>query len=164
MNKRNKSGLAYFTICGFFFISIILFSCKDNALFEGNAKIENHAWNIKQVIKFDVLVTDTLSRNDMFINVRHTGDYKFSNLFIFINLTGPDSYQTRRDTFECTLADEKSKWLGKGAGDIVDHRIPFKLNFRLPKPGIYKFEIEQAMREENLPGILDIGMRIEKAQ
>ena len=68
------------------------------------------------------------------------------------------------DTLECILADEKGKWLGTGIGDIYDNQIPFKKNVLFPKKGKYKFEIEQGMRTDIVPLIMDIGLRIEKTK
>jgi gliding motility-associated lipoprotein GldH len=68
------------------------------------------------------------------------------------------------DTLECILADEKGKWLGKGLGDIYDNQIPFKRNVRFPQAGTYVFEIQQGMRSDNIPLIMDVGLRIEKAE
>ena len=62
------------------------------------------------------------------------------------------------------MADEKGKWLGTGVGDLYDNQIPFKRNVRFPLAGIYHFEIEQGMRLETTPLILDVGLRIEKAE
>ncbi len=49
-----------------------------------------------------------------------------------------------------------------GLGDKYDNRILFRRNIRFPRTGIYVFEYEQAMRDEPLIGIDDIGLRIEK--
>ena len=59
------------------------------------------------------------------------------------------------------------KWLGDGLGDIWDIQCQFKA-IRFNKDGLYRFEIEQAMRYgelakiDNLPGVMEIGLRIEK--
>jgi gliding motility-associated lipoprotein GldH len=68
------------------------------------------------------------------------------------------------DTLDCILADEKGKWLGSGIGDIYDNQIPFKRNVRFPLPGTYSFEIQQGTRKDDIPLIMDVGLRIEKAE
>ena len=62
------------------------------------------------------------------------------------------------------LADEKGRWMGDGMGDLWDNRILFKKDFVFPHSGHYRFELEQAMRMDPLPGILDAGIRIEQAK
>jgi gliding motility-associated lipoprotein GldH len=39
----------------------------------------------------------------------------------------------------------------------------FKKNVRFPLAGKYHMDVEQAMRMEQLPGILNAGIRIERA-
>ena len=83
--------------------------------------------------------------------------------YLFPQLDDPLGGAYARDTIECILADNSGKWLGEGSGDIWDNQILFKKGVRFRKTGTYRFTLEQAMRVENLPLIMDVGMRIEKA-
>jgi gliding motility-associated lipoprotein GldH len=98
----------------------------------------------------------------MYLNVRNAGYYRFSNLFLFVNTILPQG-QTLRDTVEITLSAPDGKWLGNGLGDIYDNRYLFRENFKFPQAGSYRFELIQAMRVNPLQGIMDAGIRIEKA-
>ena len=142
-------------------LTIAFYSCNQNRVYEKNIEITDGIWNVKNKVVFDVPVTDTLSINNIYINIRHTSLYLYRNLFLFINTTAP-SGASIRDTFEITLADEKGKWLGSGLGDIWDNQILYKRNVQFPFSGTYRFELEQAMRRENLPFIMDVGLRIER--
>lgn len=147
-----------------FFASCLLMffaSCDSKRIFEKNIEITGNKWDVAQKIKFEVNITDTVSGNNVLINIRHVGFYPYSNLFIFINTTFPNG-KTTRDTVECLLADERGKWFGSGLGDLWDARILFKRNVRFSQSGNYTFEFEQAMRVEQLPGVMDVGLRIEK--
>jgi len=64
---------------------------------------------------------------------------------------------------ECILADANGKWLGNGLGDIWDNKILFKQNVKFPKRGLYQFTLNQAMRLDSLPMIMDAGLSIEKS-
>ena len=113
------------------------------------------------MIRFEVPVNDTFFRYNFFVNIRNSTDYGFANLFIFLNTIYPD-HKMSRDTLECMLADREGKWYGRGMGDIKTCRIMIKKGLRFPQKGLYAFEFEQGMRVENLKGIHDIGLRIEK--
>jgi gliding motility-associated lipoprotein GldH len=136
-------------------------SCDSKRIFEENTEISNSVWDASEKVKFEVTITDTISGNNVLINIRHAGFYPYSNLFLFVNTTFPNG-KTTRDTVECMLADDKGKWFGKGLGDLWDARILFKRNVRFSQSGTYIFEYEQAMRVEQLPGVMDVGLRIEK--
>ncbi len=147
----------------FWGLSLLVFfsSCDSKMIYDKNAGIPDNTWDVANKIKFELTISDTISGNNVFINLRHAGFYPYSNLFLFINTTFPDG-KTTRDTAECILADDKGKWFGEGLGDMWDARILFKRNVRFSQSGTYIFEYEQAMRVEKLPGVMDIGLRIEK--
>ena len=65
---------------------------------------------------------------------------------------------------EVVLANDKGEWLGSGAGDIYDFKVPIKKNVRFSLPGKYQFVFEQAMRVNPLPMIMDFGFEIEKSK
>ncbi|MFL5754458.1 MAG: gliding motility lipoprotein GldH [Bacteroidia bacterium] len=149
---------------------LLLLSCNKSTVYSKYESIDvDKGWAKGQQIKFEVDIKDTVSRNNVFINVRNADSYPFRNLFLFLHTTYPDG-NVKTDTLECLLSDEKGQWLGKGAGDLWDNTIPFKRNVRFPMAGKYVFSFEQAMRSgdktaiDPLPLILDIGLTIEKAE
>lgn len=145
-----------------FLLSILFFSsCDESRIFEQNQVIPEAGWEQNNILKFDVDIKDPSTPANFYINVRNADGYPYSNLFLFIKTTFPNN-KVSNDTLECVLADEKGKWLGSGMGDIYDNQIPFKRNVKFPLPGTYHFEIQQAMRTDNIPLIMDVGLRIEK--
>ena len=142
---------------------VFLSSCDRNVVFEKNIKLPENKWEMNNIIGLDAEIRDTVSLYNIYINVRNAGGYQFSNLYMFLNTRTPKGEQAR-DTVELTLADERGKWLGNGSGDIWDNRILLKQKFRFPGSGVYHFEIQQAMRVNPLPYIMDAGLRIEKAE
>ncbi|MEO6883618.1 MAG: gliding motility lipoprotein GldH [Bacteroidia bacterium] len=149
-----------------FFLGLILItfsSCDKNRVFEQNQKIPDDTWDAKNVLKFQVNITDTVTPTNFYVNIRNTDNYPYRNIFLFITTRFPDGGKAT-DTLECTLADQNGKWLGSGLGDIWDNQILFKKNVRFPHTGNYIFEYQQAMRAEQLPEIMDVGLRIEKTR
>jgi gliding motility-associated lipoprotein GldH len=144
-----------------FLIISSFYACDKNSVYNENKTIEKGIWNNKNKIKFEINIKDTVSFNNVYINIRNAGAYSFSNLFLFVNTIFPDK-KFARDTVECILADANGKWLGNGLGDIWDNQILFKKGVRFPMSGTYIIELEQAMRVENLPFIMDVGIKIEK--
>ncbi|MFH0865510.1 MAG: gliding motility lipoprotein GldH [Bacteroidota bacterium] len=148
----------------YFLLSVpvyMLMSCDPSRVYDKFKDIENAKWNKNEHVKFDVQIDDTVSYNNVFINIRNSGDYRYSNIYLFISTVYPDR-KISTDTVECILANEEGKWLGKGLGDIKDNQILFKKNVRFHQTGIYTFGFEQAMRTDDLKGIKSVGIRIEK--
>lgn len=146
-----------------FALSLSIISCDKNRVFEENKAIEGNGWNVNDKISFVIDIEDTLAPHNVYINVRHKSDYPWANVYLFLNTTFPNG-TFGRDTLDCILANDKGKWLGEGIGDIKSHQLMFMKGIRFKKAGKYKFEFQHAMRTDNLPGIIDFGMRIEKAK
>ena len=144
-----------------FFLSIVFSSCDPKRIYDKFKDIKDGIWDRTEPIKFEVAINDTLSYNNVFVDIRNSGNYKFSNLYLFLSTIYPNQ-KISRDTVDCLLADNKGKWLGKGLGDLNDCRYLLKKGLRFHQKGIYTFEFEQAMRVEKLEGIKSMGIRIEK--
>jgi gliding motility-associated lipoprotein GldH len=141
--------------------------CSERPVFQADVPLTDGQWdrNVKPTFAFDM--ADTVNKHDVFIDVRHTGDYPFSDLFLFVDLTGPGG-RAARDTVECLLAEPSGKWYGKGLGFIFADRyqakVLYKLGNRFPASGRYSITLEQAMRMDTLIGVLDIGVSIERSK
>ena len=137
-------------------------------VYSSDIAIPDGIWDRGFKPEFSFEITDTVSHHDLFIDVRHTGEYPYSSLHVFLDLEGPGERKLR-DTVECILADPTGKWYGKGAGFIFAHReydthVLYKLRNRFPAIGRYTIKLEQAMRTEQIPGVIDIGISVERSQ
>ena len=135
-----------------FLLFFSFFSCNNNVLFKADKEIKNTSWHTDSLAVFEFDVIDTISTYLAEINIRHTIDYSFQNLFLFIHTKMPNEQNTT-DTIECVLADKKGKWNGKGMGDILDFTKTYKNLISFKASGRCKIEIEQAMRYGELPTI-----------
>jgi gliding motility-associated lipoprotein GldH len=144
-----------------FFLVLLFTGCDPSRVFDDNKTLSSEGWDRADKANFTVNITDTISAHNVYINVRNADGYPYSNLYLFIHTQFPDGRKFT-DTLECVLADQNGKWLGNGLGDIYDNQILFKRNVRFSKSGNYTFALEQAMRLQKLPLIMDVGMRIEK--
>ncbi len=136
-------------------------SCDSNRIFDDSVAVKEKGWDINDIKVLTVTISDINSLNNLYINLRNTTDYRYSNILFFLETEYPNQ-KVSKDTIECILAAPDGKWLGKGMGKIKDNRILFKKGVRFPLKGVYKFRFQQAMRQKNLTGIKDIGLRIEK--
>lgn len=140
----------------------ILFSaCDNNSVVDEYKSIPETGWNKDSLLVFEVPVADTLQYHNLYINVRNDLKYKYSNLWLFVEIAEPGG-AAHTDTFEITLADPAGKWLGTGFGGLKTKETVFKRNIYFPVSGIYKVNIQHGMRNATIQGISDIGLRVEK--
>jgi len=143
--------------------TIFTFSCSTGVVYDENRKVGENGWYKNDAARFDVEIDDSLATYDYYINIRHTVDYRYSNLYVFMNTTYPNG-NIGRDTVEFVLADKSGKWYGKGWGDVKDISVPIVKEMKFPLKGAYTFQIQQAMRIDTLKEINDIGIRIEHSK
>lgn len=148
------------------FLLLALAACTGHVFYQGSSTIPNGVWDRSFVPSFTFDVQDTVSEHDVYIDLRHTGEYPFSSLHLFVRLTTPNGRMVV-DTVECPLADPTGRWYGKGLGfifaDRFQARVLYRMGNRFPRKGIYTVSLEQAMRTESLQGVLDAGISIERS-
>jgi gliding motility-associated lipoprotein GldH len=138
--------------------------CTDErAVIDQNTEVTNRTWSYVNKVSYDVKIDDERIPYNLYLNLRVTANYKYSNLFVLISQA-----QVRQKPaavrYEFKLANPDGEWLGKGSGNLFSYQTPFKTNYKFPAKGIYHFEIEQNMRDNPLREVSDVGLRVEKAQ
>jgi gliding motility-associated lipoprotein GldH len=148
----------------FFVIAVLLTSgCTDkNAVIDQNSEVPGHNWTYANKFRFDVKIEDSKIPYNLFLNLRVTSDYKYSNIFVLISETGPGK-RTQVNRFEVKLANADGEWLGKGSGNLYAYQVPFLTGYKFPAKGAYTFYFEQNMRDNPLREVSDVGLRVEKA-
>ncbi len=136
-------------------------SCDRNLIFEKYEPIAENGWHKDSLVVFNIPVTDTLQNHNFYINVRNDIEYKYSNLWLFIEIKQSGEVGIT-DTLEILLADPSGKWLGDGFGGIKTRQVKYKGGVYFPVSGEYQINIQHGMRDELLEGITDIGFRVEK--
>lgn len=136
-------------------------SCSDSRIFDDVQGMESDEWKSFDIIKFNVSVSDTATAYDILVHIRNTNKYEYSNLWMFVETSSPNG-AVIRDTVEFFLADKSGEWLGDGISSVNSLLVPYKSNIRFPYRGVYTFKFQQAMRNDILHGIKDIGLRIQE--
>ena len=149
------------------FLGFLSLSCEQNILYEEYVSLP-HGWNKNKSVLFRYQTTDTLSKHHLYIMLRNNEQYPYSNIFLITKMETPDN-KVVTDTLEYEMASPDGRWLGDG-NSIKESKLWYKENVSFPSKGIYTFSIEQADRSigqnegvENLQGILEVGLQIEKA-
>ena len=166
MGKTIKSN----NYASLFMLIFILVSCDTNGVFDAYHSMDNDSWSKNDTIVFPFNPTDTITKHNLFINIRNNNKYPFSNLFLVTQLNFPDG-QKIIDTLEYDMTDPSGKFLGEGFSTIKENKLYYKENIRFPMNGNYTLAIFQAMRKsdevtgiKNLEGVTDVGFRIEKTE
>jgi gliding motility-associated lipoprotein GldH len=140
--------------------ALVMSACDGNMIYEENQSVENQVWSSDDIKSFSFDVTDTISPVSIAINLRTTVDYPYSNIYMFMYSEFPDG-TSHKDTLEFILAASDGKWHGENSGTIVAFQGYIAAGGRFAKPGTYTYKLQHAMREKELPEIVDVGIRVE---
>ena len=149
-------------------VSLITLSCNDPAVFDIYKPISKTQWHKDSIISFTFNPVDTVSPNNVYINLRNNNDYQYSNLFLIVGIDFPNNFSVV-DTLEYEMANAEGKFLGSGFTDLKENKLEYKNNVVFPSSGTYIISVQHAMRKSGdiegislLQGITDVGLRIEK--
>jgi gliding motility-associated lipoprotein GldH len=141
-------------------IVVFLFGCSDsNRWLSMSTAVENSKWAKEGALKMTFEVSDTIRLFDFIVDIRHDDRYKYSNLYLFVDMSFPNG-KVSSDTLELNLSDASGEWLGTGAGSLYEVGFKFKDRKKFPLSGVYNVSIRHGMREEEIEGITDVGLRI----
>ena len=129
--------------------ALVLFASK-KTVFHDYKVFENESWNADSIVTFDYLVSDTISKNKIIIKLKHTTDYSFQNLFLFVK-------GEKKDTIELLLANKEGEWVGEGVGNLREVEFLYAESKKFSKKGSFVFELEQAMRYGPLEQIQELN-------
>lgn len=163
---RNRAILSIIWTC------LVLVSCDSSQVFDEYRSISDE-WNKDEIIEFDVTPPDSINPYNLFVNIRNTNDYKYNNLFLIVKMNYPNG-KVLADTLEYRMTTPEGEFLGTGFTDVKENKLWYKGHqdpFIFNEAGVYKVKIQHAMRAngdvdgiENLEGIIDVGLRIERPQ
>ncbi len=139
---------------------VLMAGCKINEIFDKTFTFSSDGWKYDKVVEFKFPVPDTSKPYDLYLQIRNTGTYSYSNIWLFVKTFAPNG-SVLNDTLEIVLADKTGNWLGKGIGNMNEMQVPYKQNAYFINRGIYSISIQHAMRDTTLEGIMDLGFRLQ---
>lgn len=163
MLPRNKARLCIVASL------LLLLGCNEEVLYSDTTSYEG-GWPLNQPAAFELPELDPEKKYDLYLDIRNTNDYPFSNLFLIVSLEFPEG-KVITDTLEYRMAKPDGSWLGKGIGSVKDNKLWYKEDVEFAEAGSYRLSVSHAVRNNNqaqgvsqLAGISDVGYSIEEAK
>lgn len=152
-----------FALC---LMGVVLGACNDNRVYEQVVDFDNQEWIVSDKPSFEFEIHDIDSRYNIFSDLRNAVSYPYARFYFTYYLQDSSGVEVHRKLVGEYLFDAKTgKPSGKsGIGDLYDHRFLLLQNYQFPAKGKYRIVFEQFMRMDTLPGIVAIGVRVEKAE
>ncbi len=145
--------------------AILLFGCDSRRVFEDNFEFRDRTWKITEPVQFEFQIADASNKYTLLMNIRNSLDYPYARIFVNYDLLRQDSSLNKRMVAEYLFDQKTGKPFGtSGIGDIYDHQFSILKNYSFKKAGVYKIRLNQFMRMDTIPGILAVGIRVEKVE
>lgn len=140
----------------FGFLSSILFFVGCSSDKNYNAIVPEDGWTYDHVLEF-VIPLESDRPYSLDLEVRHTDDYDYQNLYMIVDLSTKADYRFT-DTLSIPLTDSDGFWLG--ACGRSECTCPYSLieSLSFKEPSIIKANIRQYSRDENLTGIKGVKL------
>ena len=171
-SEKNARNHAINILTGFkYCLSLLLIfamiaGCADpSRVYEQNIDLPGNLWLADSVAEFQFEIKDATARYNLYYNVRNSLSYPYHNLYVRHTLEDSLGNMLGGALQNMDLFDPVTgKPLGEGLGDIFDHQILAIPDQKFPENGWYRFKMQQFMRQDSLPLILSIGLRVELAE
>ena len=152
---------SFFIIC-IFFIGKLLFlsSCGQSYFFDEKKEIQNSNWTYQDTLDFTVDVTDTLSIYNMYLDINHSTEYSFQNIYIRIHTKYPNGQRVTQQV-PIDMMRKVGIWYGDCNSEVCDLRVTLLEDSFFNALGKHTLTIEQFMRKDPLEGINSMALRIE---
>ena len=148
----------------FVFLSLFLLVCCNTNTESSYSVFEEDSWHADSIVTLSHSVVDTITKQNLYLKIRHTTDFEYQNIFLFVD------FQEKIDTIEVTLSEKNGKWLGSGFGDIKEVEYCFAKEVIFNSKKTSYVTVEQAMRYgdqpviTNLKGIIALGINVKKSE
>ena len=147
-------------------VSLAFSSCRNDIVYSQFHSISypdgtitsSENWHMDSVVRFDFPIPDTTFDYTVTIYLRHTERYPYQNIWLFAG----DSLH--RDTINSFLADDRGRWYGNHQHGLIETSVFIGENRHFSRIDSNYIEIQHAMRDTILHGIMDIGVEIVKSE
>jgi len=159
-----KNSILPLTLILFLTLAIALISCNQNSgpAYEKYLKMKNYSWDRFDQKFVEISVEDAEKSYDITFVMRHTAQFPYDNLPVYIILTTPAGVEQIR---EITMpVRENGKMIADSTGNLHEIRSVLWTNVSLAEKGKYKISIENMIPKIQTEGIDEVGIVVTESK
>lgn len=150
---------AWFSVCLF-----LLEGCHTDTRYHVYRAVSGtDGWSKSDSMEFVLPADVPAGTYGMEIGIRHTGEYPYRDIWLSVTKVEGDSLPSHTDTLHIYLADEEGHWKQHGGaiGGLFQQTSVCGKPVTLLADSITRcFRVTHLMRQNPLPGISDVGIRL----
>ena len=142
-------------------VGIFFSSCNSDLLLDQKQKIKSNSWSSEDVLDFDFSIIDTNAIYDLFLEVEHSDDYPYQNVYVQSSMVFPAGQEVKQ-TVSLEVASKAGIWSGDCSGNSCVIELPLQMGAFFNQVGDYHFRLEQYSRDAVLSGVKSIRFKIKE--
>jgi gliding motility-associated lipoprotein GldH len=144
---------------------VIISGCDSQSIYKAKKDFSEKYWAFNDPAEFEFEILETDKPYNLHFNIRNTSKYQYQNIYIQYYLEDSTGMLITKELKNVQLFNSVTGMpLGEGIGDILDIEKTFLEDYTFSNPGKYKLRLDQFMRQDTLPEILSVGLRVEMAE
>ncbi|TAF65549.1 MAG: gliding motility lipoprotein GldH [Cytophagales bacterium] len=143
---------------------LVLTSCQQSVVYEKVEEVNNKKWFADQPYTFQVNITDTTQKYDIYYLFENNLEYPFYNLYVKYYIIDPNQKTIDSTLQHTALVHPKT---GEPYGEkawfknTFQHQLIALSKYKFKKTGIYTIKLKQYMRQNPLINLEKVGLRVE---
>lgn len=143
-------------------LTLVMTSCGDPHFFLEKGELPSDGWKFADTLSYDFKIEDTAARYNIQLDVEHSPEYNYQNLYLQIFTQFPDGKQLDQ-TLSIDLADNKGGWYGNCSGSTCNLQVVLQQNAIFDRMGDHTLKITQYMRHEPVEGVHAVSLVLDQA-
>ena len=138
---------------------ILISSCTDKTIYSHSVSFENGTWKNQDPAIFNFSIDETTEKYNLFLDIDHSADYSFENLYVRIKTQFPDQ-TTVLDTLSIEMIDNQGGWISNCGNDNCELTVFLQQRTMFKSAGDHQISIEQFTRQNDLQGVRSLAFRV----
>ncbi|MEM0993225.1 MAG: gliding motility lipoprotein GldH [Bacteroidota bacterium] len=135
-------------------------ACQPNYLYQEEKIIANSIWTYDDAVSFTFQIDDTEAQYNLYLDIRHSTQFPFQNLYTMIQTTYP-SGRTVDSRISIDMANKLGEWYGKCSQEDCLLRVNLQQGAFFKEAGAHQITFEQYTRKDSLAGVNVLGFAVE---
>lgn len=138
---------------------LILAACGPKYAIKKTYNLPDNQWTYADSLRFEFDIQDTTTLYNLLLDVKHTTDFGFQNLYTRIHTQFPNGTRLSKPV-SLELADQAGVWQGNCNSKTCTIEIPIQEGAYFNQPGHYIITVEQFMRDSIINGVQDVTLKV----
>ncbi|MBK9042384.1 MAG: gliding motility lipoprotein GldH [Saprospiraceae bacterium] len=147
-------------ICNYLIVlySLTLFSCGPKTIFEKKTDVDGF-WTYQKTLSFSFDITDTIPAHDILLDVEHSKDFFYQNIYTKVTTVFPDQKKVDH-IISLNLTTQNNRWVGDCSAQKCKAELVLSENIYFNQTGNYTIALEQYGRKDTLAGIESMSLKV----